>query len=145
MRSLWLACLWLTVAVAARPASLDTARAEPNFEKRSRLALDNADAAYLRSRADFDAGKLEAAAADLREVQQSVELAKEALDQTRQNPSRKPKNFKYAETRTRDLLRKLKGWQESVDSSDRPMIEAVRNRIQEVHDEWLTGIMGKKR
>jgi len=131
--------------VPPAPASLATVRAEPNFEKRSRLALANADAAYLRSRADFDAGQLETAAADLQEVQQSVELAKEALLETHQNPSRKPKNFKYAETRTRDLLRKLKGWQESVDLTDRPMIEAVRNRIQEVHDEWLTGIMGKKR
>lgn len=137
--------LVLLIAVAALPANLASVRAEPNVEKRSRLALDNADAAYLRSRANLEAGKAEAAAADLQEVQQSVELAKEALDQTHQNPSRKPKNFKYAETRTRDLLRKLKGWQESLDSTDRPMVEAVRNRIQEVHDEWLTGIMGKKR
>lgn len=137
--------LVLLIAVAALPANLASVRGEPNVEKRSRLALDNADAAYLRSRANLEAGKSEAAAADLQEVQQSVELAKEALDQTHQNPSRKPKNFKYAETRTRDLLRKLKGWQESLDSTDRPMVEAVRNRIQEVHDEWLTGIMGKKR
>lgn len=137
--------LVLLIAVAALPANLASVRGEPNVEKRSRLALDNADAAFLRSRANLEAGKSEAAAADLQEVQQSVELAKEALDQTHQNPSRKPKNFKYAETRTRDLLRKLKGWQESLDSTDRPMVEAVRNRIQEVHDEWLTGIMGKKR
>ena len=137
--------LWLAIPAAAWSANLAMVKAEPNFEKRSRLALENADTAYLRSRADFDAGKLEATAADLQEVQQSVELAREALIETHQNPGRKPKNFKYAETRTRDLLRKLKGWQESVDSTDRPMIESVRNRIQEVHDEWLTGIMGKKR
>lgn len=137
--------LMLLAGAAGWAASLATVRAEPNVEKRSRLALDNADAAYLRSRADFTAGHTEAAAADLQEVQQSIELAKEALDQTHQNPSRKPKNFKYAETRTRDLLRKLKGWQDSIDSADRPMIEGVRERIQEVHDEWLTGIMGKKR
>lgn len=145
MRVLALVWMCLAVAFAAWPASLATVRAEPNFEKRSRMALDNAEAAYLHSRADFDAGKPEAASADLQEVLQSVELARESLAETHQNPSRKPKNFKYAETRTRDLLRKLKGWQESVDSTDRPMIESVRNRIQEVHDEWLTGIMGKKR
>ena len=145
MRALGRVWLMLLVAVAALPANLASVRAEPNIEKRSRLALDNAEAAYLRSRSNLEAGRTEAAEADLQEVQQSVELAKEALEQTHQNPSRKPKHFKYAETRTRDLLRKLKGWQDSIDSTDRPMIEPVRIRIQEVHDEWLTGIMGKKR
>ena len=145
MRTAGRVFLLLLTAMAALPANLSTVRAEPNFEKRCRLALDNADAAYAQSRADFEAGRTEAAQADLKEMQQSVELAKDALEQTHQNPSRKPKNFKYAETRSRDLLRKLKGWEDSIDSTDRPMVEAVRNRIQEVHDEWLTGIMGKKR
>ena len=145
MRTAARVSLLLLMAVAALSANLNSVRAEPNIEKRSRLALDNADAAFVRSKANLEGGHAEAAAADLVEVQQSVEVARDALAETHQNPSRHPKNFKYAETRTRELLRRLKAWQDSIDSTDRPMIEAVRNRIQEVHDEWLTGIMGKKR
>ena len=132
-------------AAAAAGANLASVQAEPNLEKRSRLALDNADAAYQQARKDFEAGNGPAAANDLKELQDSVELSHAALEQTHQDPSRKPKNFKYAETRTRDLLRKMKGWEDSMDSSDRPLVEPVRERIQEVHDSWLTGILGKKR
>ena len=126
-------------------ANLASVQAEPNLEKRSRLALDNADFAYQQARKDLESGKMDEMAADLKELQASVELSQSALEQTHQNPSRKPKNFKYAETRTRDLLRRLQGWENSIDSADRPLVEPVRERIQEVHDSWLTGILGKKR
>ncbi len=130
---------------SALSASLASIQAEPNLEKRSRMALDNADIAYQQARKDIESGKQDAVAEDLKEVQQSVELAQAALLETHQNPSRKPKNFKYAETRTRDLLRRMKGWEDSLDAADRPLVEPVREKIQEVHDSWLTGILGKKR
>jgi hypothetical protein len=133
------------LAASGAWANLAAVHAEPNLEKRSRLALDNADAAYQQARKDFESGNAQAAENDLKELQESVELSHTALEQTHQDPSRKPKNFKYAETRTRDLLRKMKGWEDSLDSTDRPMVEPVRERIQEVHDSWLTGILGKKR
>ena len=143
-RSVHAAILGLLAAGGAW-ANLASVQAEPNLEKRSRLALDNADAAYQQARKDFESGNAQAAANDLKEMQDSVELSHAALEQTHQDPSRKPKSFKYAETRTRDLLRKMKGWEDSLDSADRPLVEPVRERIQEVHDSWLTGILGKRR
>ncbi len=142
----WLLSITIAAASAgALTASLASVQAEPNLEKRSRLALDNADRAYQQARLDMEGGKQDAATADLKEVEDSVALAQSALEQTHQNPSRKPKNFKYAETRTRDLLRRMKGWEDSLDAADRPLVEPVRDKIQEVHDSWLTGILGKKR
>jgi len=118
---------------------------EPNLEKRARGALDNAVDALKEAETAYKKADLSATGARLREVQQSVELVEVSLKQTGKNPSRSPKNFKHAEMKTRGLLRRLDGFRDQMSVVDRPMIEPVITKIQQVHDTLLDGIMGKRK
>ncbi len=118
---------------------------EPHLEKRARGALDNAEDALKEAQNAYKKSDLSATDARLREVQQSVEIVEVSLKQTGKNPSRSPKNFKYAEMKTRGLLRRLDGFREQMSVVDRPMIEPVIAKVQQVHDTLLDGIMGKRK
>jgi hypothetical protein len=120
-------------------------QSEPNLEKRAHAALNNAEEALKQARDAYTSGDTAAAESRLGEVEQSVELADSTLKQTGKNPSRSPKHFKYAELRTRDLLRKLDGFRDDMSVADRPVIERVIAAVQKIHDALLEGIMGKKK
>jgi hypothetical protein len=147
-----LAILFLAPLLAAGQKSSeapadDLARlqSEPNLEKRAHAALNNAEEALKQARDAYTSGDTAAAESRLEEVEQSVELADSTLKQTGKNPSRSPKHFKYAELRTRDLLRKLDGFRDDMSVADRPVVERVIAAVQKIHDELLEGIMGKKK
>lgn len=132
--------------VAGTPEeNLARVQSEPNLEKRAHLALDNAEDALKQAREDYAKGDDTATNHRLEEVQRSVELADSSLKQTGKNPSRSPKQFKQAELRTRDLLRKLDGFREQMSVADRKMADDVTSTVQKIHDAWLEGIMGKKK
>jgi len=143
---LWFAA-WAVLGQMPGTPEEDLARvqSEPNLEKRAHLALDNAEEALKQAREDYTKGDDTAANSRLEEIQRSVELADSALKQTGKNPSRSPKHFKTAELRTRDLLRKLDGFQEQMSVADRKMADEVTSAVQKIHDAWLEGIMGKKK
>jgi hypothetical protein len=133
----------LLLAGALR-ASLQDAKAEPNLEKRSKLALENAEQALTEARAAYAKGdntQVEARAAEIRE---SVELAETSLHQTGKNPRKSPRWFKHAEIVTRDLLRRLDTFQQEMNAADRPMLDGVKGGVQQAHDNLLLGIMGGK-
>jgi len=67
-----------------------------------------------------------------------------SLNQTGKNPSRSPKHFKYAELKTRELLRKLDGFRDEMSVADRPAVDRVIGTVQKIHDALLEGVMGKK-
>ena len=47
---------------------------------------------------------------------------------------------------TRDLLKKVETLQYDLNFQDRPALDKVKARVQQVHDELLTGLMeGKKK
>ena len=52
-----------------------------------------------------------------------------------------PKYFKAAEIATRDLVRRLEAFQREMSFEDRPMLEATKKKVQQVHDELLVGLM----
>jgi hypothetical protein len=134
----------LTVALTLtglKGADLQPAKSEPNLEKRSRLALANADAAVSEAREAYNKQDMKVVEARLAEVRESVELAQAALTATGKKPGRSPGPFKYAETKSRELLRRLEGLKQEMDSADREVIEPVQNRVQEIHDAWLDGIL----
>jgi len=125
-------------------ADLQQAKAEPNLEKRAMLALDNAAAALAKVRdayAKGDNSRVEAAA---KEIQESVELAQTSLHETGKNPRKRPKWFKRAEGSTRDLLRRLDAFQQSMDLTDRAMLDAAKAKVQQVHDDLLLGVLEGK-
>ena len=134
----------LALACAAH-ADLKQALAEPNLEKRSQLALNNATAAYKAARAAYEKGETDQVEAGISEIQESVELAFTSLTQTGKDPRRSPKWFKKAEMDTRELLRRLEAFEHDMGFSDRPMLEKVKAKVAQVHDDLLVGLMEGKR
>jgi len=125
------------------PEDLAHIQAEPRPDKRALLALDYADGALKQAREAYDKGDNPGVSTFLDEVQQSVKLAQTSLQQTGKNPSRSPKHFKYAELKTRDLLRKLETFREAMSVTDRPVVDQAIAAVQKIHDALLDGIMGK--
>lgn len=134
------------LAAAPAWASLDAAKAEPNLEKRSSLALDNADRALKSAQDAYLAqSDMKQVGASLEEVSASVELAYESLQQTHKIPSRSPKYFKKAEIDTRELVRRIDDLREQMSVDDRDVLDKVRAAVQKVHESLLEGIMGGKK
>jgi hypothetical protein len=144
-----LTLLLLVIAFAAVPpvaADLAKAKAEPNLEKRSKLALDNAAEELRAAREAYRNGESEQVAAHVAEIGESVDLAWESLKQTNKDPRRSPKWFKSAEIATRDLGRKLETFEQDMSFNERAGLDQVKAKVQQVHDDLLLGLMeGKKR
>jgi hypothetical protein len=145
-RRTWMAALAVGLALAgSSKADLARALKEPNLEKRSQLALENATVAYKAARSAYEKGENERVASLLAEVQESVELAQTSLTQTGKNPRRSPKWFKRAEIETRELLKRLDAFEHEMGFNDRPMLEKVKARVLKIHDDLLVGLMEGKR
>jgi hypothetical protein len=119
-------------------------KTEPNLEKRSERALDNANQALDAARESYGRGEYDQSETQLQEVGASVDLAYESLQQTGKDPRRSSK-FKQAELRIRELLRRLEGLGQTMSFSDRLGLEKIRDRIATVHDDLLDGIMSKRK
>jgi hypothetical protein len=137
-----LALVWM--AGGSRAADLADVRAEPNLEKRARLALDASDAALTDARADYQRGEDDRVAADAAKIADSADLALLSLDQTGKDPRKNFRWFKFAEVRTRDLLRRLDSFERDMSFADRPVIEKAKAEVQQVHDKLLRGLMEGK-
>jgi hypothetical protein len=117
---------------------------EPNLERRSERALDNASAVMDSARDASSAGDSVKIKAALEEVRESVDLAYQSLVDSGKSARRNPKFFKRAELKTRELMRRLEGLAQAVDSDDRTFVESVRERVSKVHDDLIQDIMQKK-
>jgi len=135
----------MVLCCAPLAADLAQVQAEPNLEKRSRAALDLAERSLKASRQAYAAGDMQQAAALLDEMEQCVDLAETSLKGTGKDPIKSPKHFKYAEIKTVDLLRKIEAYSQDMSVLDRPMVEKAKEKVQEVHDRLLHGIMTGKR
>ena len=78
------------------------------------------------------------------EVRESVELAEQSLKETGKNPRKSPKYFKKAEIQTRALLKRIEAFQDEMSVNDRPSLEPLHAKVQQVHDNLLMGIMEGK-
>ena len=131
---------------AAASTELDAVRAEANLEKRSKLALDNAASALRSAREAYQAGDTATVTAKTDEVGESVDLAYNSLTETGKNPRKSPKWFKHAEMETRELTRRLEDFAQQMNYNDRAILDKIRARVEQVHDELLTGLMeGRKK
>ena len=139
--------LALTLAgAAAASTELDAVRAEANLEKRSKLALDNAASALRSAREAYQAGDTATVTAKTDEIGESVDLAYNSLTETGKNPRKSPKWFKHAEMETRELTRRLEDFAQQMNYNDRAILDKTRARVEQVHDELLTGLMeGRKK
>ena len=124
-------------------ADLSSVKAEPNLERRSDLALDNANRAIDDARASYKAGDTKKADEQLSEVRESVDLSLDSLENSGKQ-ARKSKYFKRAEIKLRELLRRLSGFRDEMSVDDRKPLDDAAARLQEVHDRLLQEIMSKK-
>ena len=130
---------------APPPASLDHVKADPNPEHRARLAIDYAAVAEKSAEAAYDKGDMKAVAAQLKNVADSFDLAKASFEAAHKTPGRNPGPFKYAELHSRELLIRLSDLEQKMDISERPPVADVKTKVQELHDAWFEGIMGRKK
>lgn len=133
----------LLVSAALR-ADLRQAKAEPNLGKRSTLAIDNAFNDLTQARDAYAKGESAQVRTFLQDIRESVEFAQASLLQTGKNPRKNPKWFKRAESSTRDLLRRLDAFGQSMDVDDRSMLDTVKAKVQQVHDDLLEGVLEGK-
>jgi hypothetical protein len=109
------------------PANLDQIRADTNLEHRARAAVDFAVAAERKA------------------METAVEVARDAFVQTGKPPQRHAGPYKTAELRTQEMLVRLGDLQRRMDADERQIVEGPRAKVQEIHDAWFEGIMGKKK
>lgn len=139
------ATLLLLLAVWTSAADLPSVSSEPNLERRSEKALDNADRAITDARDSYLSGNVARAKTSLEEVVASVELCRDALMGTGKSPRRSPKYFKRAELKIHELLRRLASLEEDFDAADRQSVLQAETRLHEVRDDLVNGIMSKKK
>ena len=130
-----------TVALASDLAGV---KAEPNLEKRSDRALENANSALDAARDAYTRGEYDQSQTQLDEVGASVDLAYESLRQTGKDPRHSGK-FKQAEMRLRELLRRLEGLRQMVSFTDRAAVDKLRDHVSDIHDNLLDGVMGRRK
>jgi hypothetical protein len=133
---------WLLIGLLV--IDLASVKLEPNPEKRSDLALENANGALDRAREASSAGDAQKLSEALNEVVESVGLAYDSLEASGKE-ARNSRFFKRAEVRTHEMVRRLSDMARAVSLEDQPLIEKVRDRVSEVHDNLLEGIMSKKK
>lgn len=125
-------------------ADIAEVKAEPDLNRRSELALMNADAKIDEARQAYQAGDEAAQQAAIQEVAESVTICYESLEKTRSEP-RKSKYYKRAELKVSALMRRLSGFRDEVSFDFRPNVETVLKRLSDIHDELLSDIMSRKK
>lgn len=135
----------LILLAAPGPSSLDQVKAEPNLEHRAKAAIDYASVAERNAEAAYSRGEMQKVEAELGIMQQSLDLAQDSLAASGKTPGRNPGLYKYAELHSRELLIRLGDLEQKMDVSERPPVDKVKEKVQEMHDAWFDGIMGRKR
>jgi hypothetical protein len=125
-------------------ADIASVKSEPDLNRRSELALLNADEKIDQARQAYQDGNEPAEQMAIQEVAESVTVCYEALEKTRSEP-RKSKYYKRAELKVSALMRRLSGFRDEVSFDFRPSVEAALKRLSDVHDELLSDIMSRKK
>ena len=121
-----------------------TVKSEPDLERRSELALANADKQVDAAKQAYNGGDEKAEQQALVEVRELVDVSYDALEHTNKAP-RRSKYYKNAELKLTALLRRLHSFRDQVNFESREAVDAVIKRVSDVHDELLAAIMSKKK
>ncbi|MDQ1469680.1 MAG: hypothetical protein QOJ99_1160 [Bryobacterales bacterium] len=127
------------------PASLGQLRAESNPEHRARQAIEFAAMSERSAESSYSKGDMAAVKAELQNMEKAVEIARDAFVQTGKTPQRHAGLYKSAELRTEEILVRLGDLEKRMDADERSVVEEPRTKVQQIHDAWFEGIMGKKR
>jgi hypothetical protein len=119
-------------------------KSEPDLEKRSELALANADRVVDEARKAYTDGDQNAVQSALGELADSVGVSYDALEHAH-TPPRKSKYYKRAELKVRALIRRLTGFRDEVGFDVRQPVEITIKKLSDIHDQLIADIMSKKR
>jgi hypothetical protein len=133
------------LASCAMAANLESVRSEPNLERRSELAIVNADQALDEARKALESGEEPKLKAALSEVGESIALSKESLEQSGRNARRNPKYFKRAEIGIRRLIRRLETFKLEVNFDEREPVEKLIARAHDLQEGIMKMVFTKKK
>jgi hypothetical protein len=136
--------MMVTLLIFLAFADLAAVKSEPDLNRRSELALINADEKIDEARQAYQAGNEPAEDAAILEVAESVTVCYDALEKTHGAP-RKSRYFKHAELKVSALMRRLSGFRDEVSFDFRPKVDDVLKRLSDIHDELLSDIMSRKK
>jgi hypothetical protein len=119
--------------------------ADPNAERRSKVAVDAATAAEKNAEAAYAKADLDGVRLEMKNVADQMEAARKALNESGKTAGRNPRPYKYAEQRSREMLVRLNDLEQRMDSEEREIVAGPKAKAQDIHDEWFEGIMGKKK
>ncbi len=119
-------------------------KSEPDPNRRSELALLNADQKIDDARQAYMAGNEPPKQQAIQEVAESVALCYASLEESHGAP-RKSKYYKHAELKISALMRRLSGFRDEVSFELRPGVEAVLKKLSDIHDELISDIMSRKK
>jgi hypothetical protein len=125
-------------------ADIAAVKSEPDLNRRSELALLNADEKIDQARQAYMDGNEAAQEAAIQEIADSVSLCYDSLEQTHSTP-RKSKYYKRAELKVSALMRRLSGFRDEVSFDFRPRVDIVLKKLSDIHDELLSDIMSRKK
>jgi hypothetical protein len=119
--------------------------AEADLEKRSELALKEADAQISAASKAYTEGKdPKAFEFHVDSVGELAQLSLKSLQDSGKNARKSPKYFKRAEMKLRSMLRRLDALEKDVLVDDRPPVEKVKTLVSGVHEQILHDIMSRR-
>ena len=124
-------------------ADLASVQKEANLERRSELALNEAERELDTARASYKNGDDQAFRQSLGSVSAAVQLSYDSLKSTGKSARKHPKYFKRADLRMRNLLRRIDGLEQEVGFDDRQHVAAVKNKVSELDEQIVLDIMKK--
>ena len=134
----------IATMLLADQTPLDAVKSEPMLDRRALKAVDAAGAALTEARKRYEQGELEKFESALGGVVEGMELALTTLESMGKHPSKNTRNYKAAEMKTRDLLRRVTTFRQDCGFEDRPKVERVEKRVAEIHEKLVDGVMSRK-
>ena len=139
--------LWSVLFFFAANAAptLDQVRADGNPEHRARAAVEYAALAERAAELANENGDDTRLAADIKSMVAAMELARDSFTAAGKTPYRQPGSFKSVELQSHQILHRLTDLQNKMDLDQKATLDEPIMKIQEIHDTWFDGIMGKKK
>jgi hypothetical protein len=117
---------------------------ESNLEKRADRSWKYAEARLKDARKHYKQGEWNEMKTSLADMMKAAELGYQSLEDTGKDPRRRSKHFKRGEIQTRNLFGHLNDFITTMGYDEQTEIMPMRNRLRDIHEELLLGVMGVK-
>lgn len=144
----WLALLMIAAVLAAGAEDRAQVKAKLAHEtdpiRRARAQIRLAELKLEEAAKRYEEGAPETGLAHLQEMLSLVVEAHDQLFGTGRDPRKRPKGFKEAEIKLREISRRLEDLRVALPVDERGEIEKIAARVVEIRDHLLHGIMRVK-